>query len=108
VLTLAGRAAPDDLVATQGHVLRVDDLLATLVVEATTHHLDMVIDLDHPGPRAEPLALTRGTLDGLVGRSTPGAWRDQQWLLAAPGRGALTDAQIAFLGSDIDRLPLLR
>ena len=75
---------------------------------AAIHHLDTVVDLDHPGPRAEPLALTRGTLDGLLGRSTPCAWPDQQWVRAATGKGSLTDPQIAFLGSDFDRLPLIR
>ena len=37
VTVLAERTAPDDLVGTQGHVLRADDLLSTLAVEAAVH-----------------------------------------------------------------------
>jgi uncharacterized protein (TIGR03083 family) len=95
VVTLAGRAAPEDLITTQGHVLSVDDLLATLVVEATIHHLDLTVDLDSAGPRGEPLALTRATLDALAGRPTPQAWNDEEWVRAATGRtdrGATTSS----------------
>jgi Mycothiol maleylpyruvate isomerase N-terminal domain len=108
VLTLAGRADSGDLVATQGHVLSVDDLLATLVVEATIHHLDLIVELDRDGPRSEPVAVTRATLDTLLGRATPAAWNSEQWVRAATGRAELTDEQRRFLGPDVDRLPLLR
>jgi hypothetical protein len=37
---------PDAVIATQGHALRVDGLLATLAVEAAIHHLDMIVELD--------------------------------------------------------------
>lgn len=105
VLTLAGRAASDELIATQGHVLRVDDLLSTLVVEATIHHLDMGLGA---GPRPEPVVLTRATLDALLGRPTPAAWNSEQWVRAATGRAELTEEQRGYLGADADRLPLLR
>jgi hypothetical protein len=108
VLTLAARAAPDDLIATQGHVLSVDDLLATLVVEATIHHLDLTVCLDSPGPRPEPVAVTRATVDALLGRPTPAAWNSEQWLRAATGRAELTEEQREYLGPDVGRLPLLR
>lgn len=108
VLTLAGRAAPEDLIATQGHVLSVADLLATLVVEAAIHHLDLTVDLDRAGPRPEPVAVTRATLDALLGRPTPAEWDDEQWLRAATGRADLTDEQRDYLGPDAERLPLLR
>jgi Mycothiol maleylpyruvate isomerase N-terminal domain len=101
-------SGPADLVATQGHVLSVDDLLATLVVEATIHHLDMTVDLDSAGPRPEPVAITRATLDALLGRPTPEGWDSEQWVRAATGRAELTDEQRSYLGSDADRLPLLR
>lgn len=45
VITMGERAAPADLVSTQGHVLRVEHLLARLVVEAAIHHLDMKVEL---------------------------------------------------------------
>ncbi len=108
VVNLAGRPAPTDLVATQGHVLSVDDLLGTLVVEATIHHLDMTTHLDSVGPQFEPLAITGATLDGLLGRPTPDAWSSQRWVCAATGRAQLTEEQRSFLGTDVDRLPLLR
>jgi hypothetical protein len=108
VVTLAARSAPDDLVATQGHVLTVDDLVATLVVEAAIHHLDMTVELDRPGPRPEPLAITRSVLDRLLGRTTPDTWDSEQWVRATTGRGHLTEEQRTYLGADIDRLPLVR
>lgn len=108
VLVSAGRVAPQDLVATQGHVLSVADLVSTLVVEATVHHLDLTVDLDRAGPRAEPVAVTRATLDALLGRPTPESWDGPQWLRAATGRAGLTGEQRGHLGPDIERLPLLR
>jgi len=97
-----------DLVVTQGHVLSVGDLLATLVVEATIHHLDMTVDVDSAGPHPEPVAITRDTVDGLLGRSTPEAWNNEQWVRAATGRDELLEEQRSYLGLDVKRLPLLR
>jgi hypothetical protein len=74
VVSLAGRTTPDTLVTTQGHTMWVDDLLATLTVEAAVHHLDLVVDLNRPGPRPEPLAMVRQTLDGLLGEPSPAGW----------------------------------
>jgi hypothetical protein len=108
VVTLARRTSPGDLVATQGHVLRVDDLLTTLVVEAVIHHLDLSVELDHAGPRPEPLAIVRATLDRLLGRPTPPAWPDVDWIRCATGRTTLPDGFRAALGPAADRLPLLR
>jgi hypothetical protein len=108
VLTLAGRAAPDDLIATQGHVLSVADLVTTLVVEATIHHLDLTLDLDRAGPQPVPVAVTRATLDALLGRPTPAGWDSGQWLRVATGRAGLTEDQRGYLGPDVERLPLLR
>jgi hypothetical protein len=52
--------------------------------------LDMTLDLDSPGPRPEPVAITRATLDALLGRPTPEVWNSEQWLRAATGRAELT------------------
>jgi len=101
VVTLAGRAVPEDLVVTQGHVLSVGDLLATLVVEATIHHLDMTVDVDSAGPHPEPVAITRDTVDGLLGRSTPESWNKEQWVRAATGRDELLEEQRSYLGLDV-------
>jgi len=106
-LALAGRTPPDTLVATQGHVLTARDLVATFAVEAAVHHLDLVVELDRPGPRAEPLALVRQTLDGLLGRPVPVAWDDRTWALAGTGRRPLDAAERHAFGADADRLPLL-
>lgn len=108
VVALAARARPDDLVATQGHVLRVGDLLATLTVEAVVHHLDLLLDLDRPGPAPASLAVVRTTLDGLLGRPAPGGWDDETWVLLGTGRRASTADERTALGADADRLPLLR
>jgi Mycothiol maleylpyruvate isomerase N-terminal domain len=107
VLWLAERTPPDALVATQGHVLGAEDLYATLAVEAAVHHLDLVVDLDRPGPGPAPLALVRRTLDGLLGRPAPVRWDDATWARVGTGRQPLrADARKA-MGSDADRLPLL-
>lgn len=108
VLALAARVPAGTLVATQGHVLTVDDLLATLVTEAALHHLDLVDQLARPGPRGEPLAVVRRTLDALLGRPTPVDADDRTWALLATGRQPLTPTQRQALGSDADRLPLIR
>jgi len=67
VVTLAGRAIPEDLVVTQGHVLSVGDLLATLVVEARTRR-------DHTRHCGRPI----GTFDArVVEQGAVGACRDR-------------------------------
>lgn len=104
----ARRTPPDTVVMTQSHILRVDDLIATLTVEAVIHHLDMMYELAHRGPAPIALALVRSTLDGLLGRSTPTTWSDTDWALVASGRVAPRDEHRTALDSDIGQLPLLR
>jgi hypothetical protein len=81
VRVLARRTSLEATVTTQKHVLRVDDLLATLAVEAAIHHLDMIVELDYPGPADAALAVVRSTLDGLLGKATPADWSDTDWAL---------------------------
>ncbi len=107
VVALAGRTPPDSLVATQDHVLRAADLVTTLAVEAAVHHLDLVVDLPRPGPRPEPLALVRTTLDGLLGRPSPTDWPDEWWALIATGREPLGGRERRELGPAAALLPLL-
>ncbi len=107
VTGLAARTAPDALVTTHDHVLRADDLLATLVVEAAVHHLDIVADLRRPAPRPEPLAVVRRTLDGLLRRAAPPTWSDERWALLGSGRVPPGGQERRELGTDIARLPLL-
>jgi uncharacterized protein (TIGR03083 family) len=103
----AENAPPDHLVATQGHVLTADDLIATLVVEASIHHLDLVTELPTaPGPSAAGLTLVRSTLDGLLGRPVPVEWSDEHYARAGTGRARLTEDERGALGPAADRLPL--
>jgi len=106
-VTLAGRTHPDALVATWDRVLRAEDLVDTLVVEAAVHHLDLVADLRRPVPRAEPLAVVRRVLDGLLGRPAPRCWPDDRWALLGTGRVPPGGGERRELGSDVSRLPLL-
>jgi hypothetical protein len=106
VLVQAARADGTALVATQGHVLTVDDLLTTLAVEAAVHHLDLVAFSDGPGPGAQSLALVRETLDGLLGRPAPPDWDDARYAVIGTGRASLTNAEHAALGADEAKLPL--
>ena len=94
----AARDCPHDLVTTQGHVLRTDDFVSTLVFEATIHHLDMT---DEP-PAQDALRLVRRVLDGLLGEPGPD-WDDRTYALKATGREPLTDAERAVYG---ERFPL--
>ncbi|MEV0849345.1 maleylpyruvate isomerase N-terminal domain-containing protein [Streptomyces sp. NPDC049954] len=106
-VTAAGGAGPDGLVGTQGHVLRAGDLLETLTVEATVHHLDLVTHLPGaPGPSAAGLARVRETLDGLLGHPVPVEWSDERYARAATGRTPLAPAERELLGSDAERFPL--
>jgi hypothetical protein len=103
----AAAAAPDRRISTQGHVLELGDFLATIVVEAAIHHLDLVAYLDGPpGPADAPLAIVRRTLDGLLEASPPGDWDDATYALKATGRAPLTREDRAALGHLAKRFPL--
>ena len=105
----AGAALPADVkLATQGHVLAAADFLATLAVEATIHHLDLTDgETSLAGPSGPGLAVTRETLDGVLGQPVPVGWDDVTYPLKATGRAELTDGDRASLGELADRLPLL-
>jgi uncharacterized protein (TIGR03083 family) len=101
-------AEPADLVATQGHVLTVADLASTLVVEATVHHLDLVVDLAvAAGPPAPGLAETRRVLDVLRGVPFPAGWDDERVALLGTGRAQPDAAEREALGEAGRPLPLL-
>ena len=105
-----GLAAKGRRVETQGHVLRATDFVATLVLEATVHHLDLTVGLPGaPEPDPEGLQVTARTLDGLFG---PEAWDVIGWdtttyVLKATGRLPLDEDDLELLGPYADRLPLL-
>jgi hypothetical protein len=103
----AASSEPGAVVATQGHALGVDDLLSTLAVEATVHHLDLVAHLPSaPRPAASGLREVRRVLDGLLGRPEPVGWDDVRYALVGTGRAELAPAERERLGADADRLPL--
>ncbi|AJP05995.1 hypothetical protein TU94_31765 [Streptomyces cyaneogriseus subsp. noncyanogenus] len=103
----AAGTPPDRPVATQGHVLRAGDLMFTLAVEATIHHLDLTAHLPAaPGPAPAGLTATRAALDGLLGRPVPVDWSDEHYARAATGRVPLTRDERRVLGPDADRIPL--
>ncbi|MEV6112957.1 maleylpyruvate isomerase N-terminal domain-containing protein [Streptomyces sp. NPDC052109] len=103
----ADAADPAQHVGTQGHVLAAGELLITLAVEATVHHLDLTVRLpDAPGPAPEGLAAVRATLDGLLGRPVFPEWSDEHYARVGTGRAALTPAERAALGAAADRFPL--
>ncbi|MFF8997642.1 maleylpyruvate isomerase N-terminal domain-containing protein [Streptomyces achromogenes] len=107
VVHAAGAADPARRVVTQGHVLTAGDLITTLAVEATVHHLDVTVALPHaPGPSPEGLAAVRATLDGLLGRPGLPEWGDAHYARVGTGRAALTAAERAALGPAADRFPL--
>lgn len=98
---------PARRVATQGHVLTAGDLLTTLAVEATVHHLDLTVSLPRaPGPAPAGLAAVRTTLNGLLGRPAPTKWSDTHYARVGTGRSALTEAERTALGTAADRFPL--
>jgi len=96
-------AAADDrsCVRTQGHVITVEDLTSTLVVEATTHLLDLTVDLaGAPEPPAAALVEARRVLAALHGSPLPSSGNDTEAVLKGTGRRPLTDPERAELGAD--------
>jgi hypothetical protein len=94
-------ADPASLVHTQGHVISVADLASSLVVEATTHLLDLTVDLaGAPSPPPEALAEARRVLEGLNGGPLPAAWADIEAVLKGTGRTPLADDEYAELGPE--------
>jgi hypothetical protein len=103
----AQREDPEGRIETQGHVLKAADFVDTLVLEAAVHHLDLVLELDAPGPAPEALTLTRGVLEELYGGPLPTVWEDVECVLKATGRLGLDDKDLAALAAGARRLPLL-
>ena len=96
----------DALVATQGHVLTVEDLASTLAVEATLHHLDLGLHLsDLPGPTPSGLAEVRRVVEALAGPFPP-ALDDARVAVLATGRAEPTPAERTDLASLLAHLPV--
>jgi hypothetical protein len=107
VLDAARSVVPERLVGTQGHVLTARDLLSTLCVEATIHHLDLVRHLpSRSAPSAVGLQEVRRVLDGLLGGGVATGWTDERYAEVATGRAAPTPAEARELGALTGRLPV--
>lgn len=107
VVEAAARANAGEPVTSQGHVLTAGDLVRTLAVEGTVHHLDLVVSLtDVPGPSKEGLGEVRRTLDGLLGHPAPASWSDEYYARVATGRVPLSDTDRNRLGTNARRFPL--
>jgi hypothetical protein len=107
VLHAAASSDLPEFVRTQGHVLALSDFLATLVVEATVHYLDLTLELPAWPLPADAAAVTRTTLNGLLTVEPPAEWDDTTYVLLAGGRLPLRDRDRDLLGSSADRFPLL-
>jgi Mycothiol maleylpyruvate isomerase N-terminal domain len=107
VLHAARSVVPERLVRTQGHVLTAGDLLSTLCVEATIHHLDLVIDLPGArGPAPGGLTEVRRVLDALVGEPVATSWSDERSARVATSRARPSGAELHELGSLAGRFPV--
>ena len=90
-----------EVVTTQGHALRVDDLASTLAVEATLHHADLVAHLDAPGPPAAGLDEVRRVVEALLGRTLDG-WSTERVVMVGTGRAEPTAVERdALAGLDV-------
>jgi hypothetical protein len=106
-LRAAKTADPRGFVSTQGHVLSVPDFVATLVVEAAIHHLDLVVDLpSSEAPEGLPLRFVRATVEGLLERPLPSTWDDVAVALRATGREPIPAGDRGVLDSVVDRFPV--
>lgn len=103
----AARACTHAALEVHGHSLPTADYIATLVVEAAIHYLDLTLRLaDAPASDPASLALVRQVLEALAGTLLPAEWNDATCALKATGRLDLTDADRLTLGPTSGKLPL--
>ena len=99
------RAVPADTVG-PGYFapMQVDEFVASRVVEAVVHGLDLTLALGRdPIASPEGLALTASILDDLLARRTLGRrpadlFDDLAWVQAASGRAEHTDTRLPLIG----------
>lgn len=98
------RAVPADTVG-PGYFapMRVDEFVASRVVEAVVHGLDLTQALGRePIATQRGMAMTAEILDDLLARRTlgtrPAGLGDLDWVLAASGRAESTDARLPLIG----------
>lgn len=105
LLVAVGRL-PDRVLAFQGCALTSGDLLATWAVELAVHQLDLGRELDVARPDTGALAVSRRTVEALLGAPLPVA-DDADAVLLGTGRRATTDDERERLGAAARLLPVL-
>lgn len=96
---LAATLPADRLIATVRGVMRVDDYLATRLLEVVVHHIDVRAALDlPPAPTPDAGRLAMELLEGMLGSPRPRNLGRVRFLLTATGR----------LPSDDGRFPLIQ
>lgn len=101
-------AAADGTWLQEGRAMSTGDVLANWTVELVVHHLDATLALPDAEPPAPPAyAVTRATLDALLGQAPPPRWSDGAYVLAAAGRVPLSADDRVELGPAAARFPLL-
>jgi hypothetical protein len=81
--------------------------IATLVVEAAIHYLDMTVDLSAaPKPDPASLALVRELLEALAGSALPSTWDGATCALKGTSRDPVTEEDHVMLGPVAAKLPL--
>jgi Mycothiol maleylpyruvate isomerase N-terminal domain len=101
----AVRGVPEDTVG-PGYfaAMRADEFVASRIVEAVVHGLDLTQPLGRsPVATAKGIAVTAAILDDLLARRTlgtrPAALTDDlEWVTAASGRAAFTDSRLPLIG----------
>jgi hypothetical protein len=99
------RATPKDTVG-PGYFasMRVDEFVASRIVEAVVHGLDLTLPLGlEPIASKEGIAVTASILDDLLARRTlgrrPDALADDlDWVIAASGRAPFEDTRLPLIG----------
>ena len=99
------RAVPAGLVG-PGYFapMRVDEFVASRIVEAVVHGIDLAQALDVPYfATADGIAVTAAILDDLLTRRTTGGRPaalsdDLEWVLAASGRAPADDSRLPLIG----------
>lgn len=89
---------PDQVLTTFRGPMRLDEYVATRVLEVVVHHLDVRVALDLP-PVATPAAarMTMATLEGLLGDARPRNMGRTRFIQAATGRLEVDDPRFPVL-----------
>jgi uncharacterized protein (TIGR03083 family) len=94
----AGTQSPDRLLATWRGAIRLDEYMATRVLEMVVHHMDLRAALDLPP--ASAIAAERMTmrlLEGLLGAPRPRNLGRDRFIRAATGRTGVDDPRFPVL-----------